>query len=281
MKHLIVAFLALGIVACNLGGSKNLKEQNDSLMVSSMEKDKQLNNLLNAMMEIDDNLNQIKEREDIISLNISNNEAGGPSLEEKISGDIQLIYNLMTENKEKIDKLEEQLKQSGSSNTNLKKVVNRLNQQMKEKTLEIVRLNQILEEKNLEIVKLNFTVDDLKGTVDSLNITNEKTQQQLHQAYYVFGTKKELKEQSIISNEGFLNIQKKVLSADFSKEYFTPIDTREVESIDLFRTKAKVLTNHPEDSYELKAGEEGALTLVITDKDKFWSISKHLVVQVN
>ena len=40
-------------------------------------------------------------------------------------------------------------------------------------------------------------------------------------------------------------------------------------------TKAKLATSHPEGSYRL---EDGAAKLVITNPEKFWSISKYLVV---
>ena len=44
---------------------------------------------------------------------------------------------------------------------------------------------------------------------------------------------------------------------------------------------AKLLTNHPEGTYELQKDNEGYLTLVITNPDSFWSLSRYLVVELN
>ena len=94
--------------------------------------------------------------------------------------------------------------------------------------------------------------------------------------------KKELREHHVISNEGLPIIGKqKVLTEDFNEDYFTRIDIREVEEIPLFRPKYKILTNHPEGSYEMLNGEEDTKTIKILNKEDFWSISKFLVVQVN
>jgi len=41
-----------------------------------------------------------------------------------------------------------------------------------------------------------------------------------------------------------------------------------------------LLTSHPEGSYELKKDDKGQLTLVITNPNKFWSVSRYLVIEV-
>ena len=289
MKQAIPFLLILLFTACNMGENKELKNQNDSLLMATLEKDRQMNELVSTIVEIDENLQAIKEKEQIISLNMSSEGGTDNAIEDQINQDIQLIYDLMIQNKEKISDLEKQLKQSGTNSANLNKLVSRLNKQLKDKTLEIIKLNEMLENKNYEIAELNFTVDGLQQAIDSLKSARaeseqklEETTEQLNRAYFAFGTKKELKEQKIISNEGLPLVgKKKILADNFSEEYFTAIDVREVDSIPLFKSKAKLLTNHPESSFTLEKSEEGALTLKITDKEKFWSVSKFLVVQVN
>jgi len=289
MKQTLPFLLILLFTACNMGGNKELKNQNDSLLMATLEKDRQMNELVSAIVEIDENLQAIKEKEQIISLNMASEEGNDTRIEDQINQDIQLIYDLMIQNKERISELEEELKKSGTSDANLNKLVSRLNKQLKDKTLEIIKLNEMLENKNYEIAELNFTVDGLQQAIDSLKSARaaseqklEETTEQLNRAYYAFGTKKELKEHKIISTEGLPLVgKKKVLAENFSEEYFTAIDVREVDSIPLFKSKAKLLTNHPESSYTLEKNEEGALTLKITDQEKFWSVSKFLVVQVN
>ena len=75
--------------------------------------------------------------------------------------------------------------------------------------------------------------------------------------------------------------KQKVLSEDFNSDYFTKVDIRELETIPLFRTKFKILTNHPENSYEILSDSEEIKTIKILDKEAFWSVSKFMVAQVN
>ncbi len=287
MKRLIpIALIAL-LSACQLTDSGDIQQEKDSLLMVNAEKDRQMNSLVTTLIQIDDNLQSIKEKENIISLNVASGETSGEALEDRINRDIQLIYDLMLQNKDEISKLERNLKQSGTNNANLNKLVNRLNKQLKDKTLEIIKLKQQLESQSIEIDELNFSISGLQSVVDSLQNVRNATQQQLdeatvqlYKAHYVFGTKKELKEQNIISSDGLFS-KKKVSGEGFSEEYFTTIDYREIDSIPLFRPKAKILTVHPESSYQLEEANEGAMVLRINDKEAFWSMSRFLVVQVN
>jgi chromosome segregation ATPase len=253
----------------------------------NMEKDRQMNNLVATLIEIDDNLQQIKEKENIITLNVATGETSGEALEDRINRDIQVIYDLMLQNKEQISKLEKQLQQSGANNTNLNKLVKRLNAQLKDKTIEIIQLQQKLESQSLQIDDLNFTIEGLQSVVDSLQGVKYATQQaldetteKLYRAYYVFGTKKELKDQEILSSDGFLS-KTKLLAEGYSQDYFTTIDYRELDSLNVYMPKAKILSNHPESSYTLEADGDGAMVLKIADKESFWSMSRHLVIQVS
>ncbi len=284
MKKIIPIALSILFAACNPNGSTKVAQEKDSLLMVNAAKDRQMNSLVTALIEIDDNLQKIKEKENIINLNVANSDESGKALEDRINNDIEMIYDLMLKNKEQISKLEKDLKQSGDNNSNLNRLVTRLNQQLKDKTIEIIELKKQLENNSLEITQLNFTIEGLQSVVDSLeNVRNAKEQQltvadeQLHKAHYVFGTRRELKEQNIISKDGIFNL--KVSGEGYNEEYFTTIDYREVDSIPLFNDKADILSVHPENSYSLEE-EEGSLTLVISDKDAFWSMSRYLVVMV-
>ena len=56
---------------------------------------------------------------------------------------------------------------------------------------------------------------------------------------------------------------------DFNKDYFTQIDIRKDKEIKLYAKEAKLLTTHPEGSYELTSDEKGELTLMIVEPNKF------------
>ncbi len=289
MKKLLFTAIATAILyACSGPGSSDLKKQNDSLYMVSIEKDRQMNELMGALVEIDDNLQQIKEKENIIAITANKKDNTSPAtVKDKINNDIKAIYDLMLKNKEKIAELEKKLSLDDKNNESLKKLVHRLNKQLETKAVEIAQLEEELKKKNIQIEHLNFTIEGLEHTLDSIHAQTlaterklEETTEELYKGFYVFGTKKELKEQKIITSDGFLS-KKKVLEGNFDKEYFTQVDIREVDSIPLYRPKAKILTIHPKGSYKLEKNPEGSMVLLITDKDKFWSTSKYLVVQVN
>jgi hemin uptake protein HemP len=287
-KLVLAAIVASAFFACTGPSASDMKKQNDSLYMVSIEKDRQMNELIGALVEIDDNLQQIKEKENVIALNAKRKDnTSSANVKEKINNDIKAIYDLMLKNKERIAELEKKLQTGNKNNESLRKLVVRLNKQLESKAVEIAALEEELKKKHIQIQHMNFTIDGLQHALDWIHAKTlsterklEETTEELFRAYYAFGTRKELKEQNILTGDGFMS-KKKVLESDFDKDYFTQIDTREVDSIPLYRPKAKILTTHPQDSYTLEKNDEGALVLKITDKDRFWSTSKYLVIQVN
>ena len=289
MKKLFIPVFLIIAVACNGPSKKELSKEKESLITAAAEQDKYMNELVNSLIAIDDNLQKIKEKEKLIAVNMGTPEGTSQDIKDKINSDIQDIYSLMIANKERISELEANVKKSGSDNKNLGNLVTRLNRQLKDKSVEIITLKEQLSSKNIEISSLNFTVEGMEQVLDSIRNSNSETQAvldsttlQLNAAYYAFGTKKELKEHKVISNDGVpLFGKQKVLSEEFNEDYFTKIDIRDVDIIPLFRPKVKVLTNHPDGSYEIISGDEDTKSIKILDKETFWSISKFLVVQVN
>ena len=125
-----------------------------------------------------------------------------------------------------------------------------------------------------QIVALNSNVSDLTLQNRQQAATMEEQEKDLNAAWFVFGTKTELSEQKILNKGEVLR------SDEFAKDYFTKIDIRETKDIKFYSKSAKVLTNHPAGAYRLTKNEKGEYELHITDAQKFWSVSKFLVVQV-
>ena len=187
----------------------------------------------------------------------------------------------MIENKKIIESLSKKLRASNLKMKEFKKMIERLKTQLQEKDLEISGLKNKLAGLNIEIDSLNLAIDTLffQNTQKTKVIVEQKNE--LNTAYYVFGTDKELKEQKIISKKGgFVGIGGvRKLMHDFNKDYFTKIDISKTKTIEIFMKKAKLITNHPTDSYKIY-GEDKVDSLVITNPKKFWSVSKYLVIKV-
>jgi len=103
MKKILAIVIASAMFyGCSYPGTNDLKKQNDSLYMVSIEKDRQMNELLGALTEIDDNLQQIKEKENIITLTARKKDnTSSANVKDKINNDIKAIYDLMLKNKEK------------------------------------------------------------------------------------------------------------------------------------------------------------------------------------
>ena len=233
-----------------------------------------------SLNEIEGNLAKIKERENIITTKFDKgNMEMDNNMKDQIMGDIDLINNLLLDNREKMAALNSRLKKSEKeSNIKIKELetmVESLALRMQQKDGEIAELHTQLAEANKQLMVLfeeyNNRIEELGSQEDELNT-----------AFYCYGSAKELKEQGVISKKGgFIGIGKTAkLSEDFNKEYFTQVDVSIINHIDLMSKKVKVVTNHPSDSYKIEGEEGSAEKLVILDSDAFWSSSKYLVMVV-
>lgn len=276
MRKIIFLLVPILLVMCQNPSkeSKNIIVQNDSLQKLLIEKDSTIYAFLNTFSTIENNLEEIKSKEKIITLNVSETVK---NKENQINQDIQHIYNLMLENKEKIAKLEQQLKNAGIANKDFQNTIAHLKNKLQEKDVEILQLRTQL--KNMDI-----KVDELSYSIDTLNFSNQARQmvineqdKDLHTAYYLFGSMKELKKAEIIDKKGLFSGKK--LNKNFDKELFTKIDTREETYFPINAKKMKILTLHPEKSFTL-VGEKPILGIEISNPDEFWSISKYLVVAI-
>ena len=162
----------------------------------------------------------------------------------------------------------------------LAKTIESLTAQLEEKGQQLQQLQAELDSKDIHISQLDETINNLNTNVS--NLQEESTQKtevintqdkQLNTAWYVFGTKSELKEQNIL-------VKGKVLQGNFNKNYFTKIDIRQDKEIKLYSKSAELLTAHPGGSYTLTRDANGQYVLRITNPQIFWSTSKYLVIQV-
>ena len=251
--------------------------QNDSLNSIIAQKDSELNDLMGTINEIEDGLNQINEAENRVTL-LKNGE--GASKKQKLKEDVQFIATRMKQNKELLAKLQKQLANSSIQGDQLKKTIENLQKQLVEKEKQLQALREELDSKDIHIAALDETINNLNTKTSNLTKESSKKTEvinaqdkQLNTAWYVFGTKKELKNQHIMENG-------KVMTGNFNKSYFTKVDIREVSEIKLYSKSAKLLTTHPSSSYTLVRDANKQYTLRITNSQIFWSTSKYLVVLV-
>ena len=234
---------------------------------------------MGSFNEIQEGFREINEAENRVDLQGGTLES--QSSADKIKEDIRFISDKLKSNREQIAKLEEQLKNSNYQSAQLRKAIKNLTAELNAKQQQIETLQAELASKNIRIAELDEAVMDLNKNVDELSAENEakaKTveaqDKALNTAWYVFGTKSELKDQKILKRGDVLK------DNEFNKDYFTQIDIRKDKEIKLYSKRAELLTTHPVGSYELVKDDKNQLTLKITNPSAFWSVSRYLVIQV-
>lgn len=291
MKKLIfmLACSALTLVACDGlgGGSKKLQAENDSLMSELLNRNSELDEMMGTFNQISEGFRQISAAENRVDLERGKVGEGASSAREQIARDIEFIQKQMQENKEQIAKLNNMLKKSGNQNAEMKKAVAQLSAQLEQKARQIADLQSELAAKNIRIQELDEAVSQLTTVTEDLQAENkakaETVAQQdraLNKAWFVFGTRRELKEQNIITGDGLFSKGKVLESDNANKDYFTECDIRTQKDIKLYSKSAELLTSHPEGSHTLEKDSKGELTLHISKPADFWSASKYLVIQV-
>ena len=282
MKKIVL--VALGLMALTACKQKSenaqdlaLIQQRDSLNRIIAQKDGEINDMMSTMNDVVDGFRAINEAEERVTL--ARMEEGSSS-SERIRENMRFIQQTMQQNRELINKLRNQLRQSSVNADQLRRTIENLTRQMEEKDAQVKELQAELQAKDIQINELHEEVTTLNNNVTALKEeSTQKTQtitsqdKQLNTAWFVFGTKKELREQHIYDDG-------KVLQANFNREYFTKIDIRVDKEIRLYSRSAKLLTSHPASAYTLTQDANKQYILRITNPQLFWSASKYLVVLV-
>lgn len=252
-------------------------QQTDSLNDVIAQKDSEINEMMGTLNDIEEGFRLINEAENRVAL-LKNGE--GTSKKQNLKENIQFIAERMKQNRELIAKLQKQLESSTLKGGQLKKTIENLTAQLEEKDKQLLALREELDKKNIHISELDETIGNLNTNVSNLSADNQQKAEtinaqdkQLNTAWYVFGTKKELKGQHILEGG-------KVMNGNFNKNYFTKVDIRNTTEIKLYSKSAKLLTAHPASSYSLTHDASKQYVLRITNPQIFWSTSKYLVVLV-
>lgn len=291
MKKVAILALCTAVMAScdNFSGGKKsqLQVENDSLKMELNQRNAELDEMLGTFNEISEGFRQINAAENRVDLQRGAVAEGSLTAREQIASDIEFIRAQMEENKQQIAKLQQMLKTSKNTSAQLKRAVEQLTQELEAKAQRIEELQAELASKNIRIQELDAAVSDLTSQKEQLTIENEAKAQTvaqqdktLHTAWFVFGTKKELKDQNILSGSGLFKKGEVMKDENVNKDYFTEIDIRTTKEIKLYSKSADVLTSHPAGSYELEEDDKGQLTLKIINPEQFWSVSKYLVIQV-
>jgi len=283
MMKKVFLFALLTTMICGCNGTKKSgedAEQSDSIEQLQRENEQLRNEqdeLLATLNEIEDGFREINEAQGRMTID---RRGEGADARERLRENMQYIQETMAQNAELIEKLRTRLRESGRQSEQLQHTIENLMAQMAQKTTEIEQLRNELSAKNIRITELEEQTANLNQDLTTLQEQNQQQDETINQqdrqinaAWYALGTKRELKDHNILKSG-------KVLQGDFDASYFTEIDIRRVNQINLNSKKVEILTSHPAGSYTLERDQNKIYTLYINDAQQFWSTSKYLVVQV-
>lgn len=275
----VIAATALVATSCVESSSKykTLVAQKDSLQTSLNTVEADFNETLQILSDVEEGFRTIAQQEGKIALNMEN--TASLSKKQQIAEQVTQIKSILAQNKENIRQLQQKLNQSGRNNKVLAETIKKMEEQLNEKTALITSLQEDLAKKNIKIDELTASVDNLNTNVAQLQETSQQQEStiktmdtDMNTVWYCIGTSKDLKAANIKSDG-------KVLNKDFNKQAFVQADMRELQSIPLNGRRVKILSSHPASSYKIETGSDKMETLVITNPQQFWSISKYLVIQ--
>jgi hypothetical protein len=252
-----------------------LLQTNDSLINQIKLKNQELDEVTSNMQEIENNLSAIRRNEIAID---SLRKVGGVRQEEKINQLIKEIDQYVEDNRKKVTVLERQMKNSKNESMGLALLVDQQKRTVIEKEQQIQYLNSTITNLRQELL---YTINTKNAEISDKQRVIEEKETEMNTVFFTFGTRDKLMNDGIIRKEGgVLGAGKAfVLANKFDSKQFKQANMRDVNQIDVgVVDKKTVITSHPAESYYfVKSG--GRTILKIVDYQKFWSISKYLVIE--
>lgn len=275
---LIVSISSCGIINSSSDDLKTI----DSLNTILAERESEIDNHLLLLDNID---SALKDANPTANLDVVDPEKV-KAIDREIYDKIGTLRDKLQADNREIALLREDLNKAKESAEYRKDLINKisgrmeelekenaiLKQQLDKETQDISNLTSELEAQGIEISQLRVSLADLNENIVVLKA-------ELNSVYYLVGTKKDLKRDSVIIKKGIGGAT--TLSDQTNNSKFIGIDksTDKVINLTGFK-KVELVPARPEDSYSLKKDNDLIVQLNITDPDRFWETSKYLVIVV-
>ena len=283
MKNLILLTITLlSVMSCTPNYKSEvdiLRNQQDSLLLVINSKNQELEGYLQDIVAIQSNINELTSQEQMLKTKSEGDIS--KSTKEKILDDIQAIKKSIANNKNKLLSIQSKLKKANLKIEDLEKMIVNLNSELSLRDSSIALLTYTVERLNLKVSSVENSMAEVQrdNEVKSKEITDKTNK--LNTAYYAVGTYKSLREKQIISNEGKV-FKSKDVNPNYSDDSFTKIDVTNIKEITINNAKdIKLVTIHPMDSYTLTKQEGKITSIQVTNPERFWASSKHLIVVTN
>lgn len=281
---LVVIFAAI-IAGCN-NREQELQQQlskaqsdQAALKQSITDRDKAFEEVMKAINDVYADLEKARSKEAKLV-----ERAGGGEVPPEITNaatrqtllnNINEIGTTLKENRKKINGLQARVKTFKGEVASLNTLIGNLKQSLQEREQSIAQLEA-------KVKGLETTVAENTKAISERDNTIEEQKKTMNKAFYVVGTRKELKEKGIITDEGGflwgLLGSTTIMASGVDKSLFTPIDRTKDQTIQVTGEIDEILPHRNQDFFAT-AHPEGAdqTSLKIVQPDKFWQ-DNYLVV---
>lgn len=296
MKRIKITSLIVfaGLVACtSCEDVKRPAPKREAINVTPPSRENEAISQLTASIdEISDNLDLISSQEAMLCKTTEH-----ANKKSKIIQQIKGLGTLLAEKQKQIDKLlSEKNKQtevlSDKSGTieKLYKMIEFLASQLKEKGARMAELEAVANRKDVSVDQLKYIVLNQSNSVDALRykfdmsvaednkprVKAVKHEEQSKEVFYIIADKQTLKDKGLLKTTLF---SKKINNNNITEENFVKGNRNELTTLTIKSTSPKILSPNPESSYRLTTNEDGTTTLTIINADKFWNVSRYLIIQ--
>lgn len=294
-KNILAVVIGLAITVGLVTVFISMQEEKDELTVQSVQLEQELqkrdsayNEIIDIMYGVENKIERIKKRENLLS-EVSNNNDFTAADKKQMVKDMGMIDSLIVQTNETVARLVAKLDNANINLNSFKNRVNQLSGELEDRKKSIASLREELKEKDVAIAEmtsdiksLNYRVETQEETLDTQMTKINMQQEKLNKAFFAIGSEKSLVEDGLVSREGgFLWFGKtNELDPDAAKNKFSEIDIRTTNRLIVDAAKVDLITEHPSDSYEIVKEGELIKYIDIKNPDKFWEISKYLVVAV-
>jgi uncharacterized coiled-coil protein SlyX len=275
---IVISFSSCGTSDSSGGDMKTI----DSLSSVLAEKESEINKNLDLLDNIDAALKAASPAEGV--------EVSDPekvkAIDKEIYDKISTIRKQLESDNVEIEKLNKDLakaKESASYRKDLlNKVSSRLEDYEKENALlkqQIASETQDISNLTAELAAQGIQISQLQASLGEMNANIVELKAELNLAYYMVGTKKDLKRDSVIVKKGVggaITLNNKL---DHSKFIKWNKSSDKTISLTGFK-KVELVPQRPESSYQFKKENDLIVQINITDTDKFWEVSDYLVIVV-
>lgn len=282
---LIFCACALIAAGCNTR-SNELEKQNAELQAKSNElykelttRDEYINQVMASINEMHESLEGSREKEKLIVSESDKMEgtrkASSGEIRQKMLGRIAEIDSSLKSDKKKLADLQAKVRSNRTQFAGLNTMIANLKQTLEEREQSITQLTTRIAELEGEVSQKTLLVAQRDSTINEQSAVISKQTSKINTGYYIIGTRSDLSEKGIITDEGGflwgLFGSTTIMANGFNSKLFTPIDKTTEMRIDVSGSISEMIPKRNELFYTAtQSSDRRRATIDILKPEQFW-----------